>query len=285
MKLSGILMEAFYQVAKTGNFTRAAAVLHITQSALSQRIKQLEEELGVTLLIRERSGTVLTSEGERMLRYCQLQSTMEEELLRDIRHNKGEAEAGVIRIGAYSSVLRSVVMPSLGELIQSKPGVGFEFYSKEMSQLPAALRANEVDFIFTNQKIEKKDLICELLGEERCVLIESDKPSFNRSSTMLDHDFEDPTTDDFFRFNAGKAFKYQRCYLDEVYGLIDGVRLGFGRAVVSRHLIQGVKGVREVAGFKVMKLPVFLYYHQMPYYTRLQQRVVTEIKNRVKEFL
>ena len=85
MKLSGMLMEAFYQIAKTGNFTRAAAALHITQSALSQRIKQLEEELGVTLLIRERSGTVLTTEGERMLRYCQLQSTMEEEMLRDIR--------------------------------------------------------------------------------------------------------------------------------------------------------------------------------------------------------
>ena len=285
MKLSGMLMEAFYQVAKTGNFTRAAAALHITQSALSQRIKQLEEELGVTLLIRERTGTVLTSEGERMLRYCQLQSTMQEELLRDIRHNKGESEAGVIRIGAYSSVLRSVVLPSIAELIQDKPGVGFEFFSKEMSQLPAALRANEVDFIFTNQKIEKKDLICELLGEERCVLIESDKSTFSRSATMIDHDFEDPTTDDFFRLNAGKAFKYQRCYLDEVYGLIDGVRLGFGRAVVSRHLIQGVKGIREVSGFKVMKLPVYLCHHQMPYYTRLQQRVLDVIKKNVKDLL
>lgn len=285
MKLSGMLMEAFYQIAKTGNFTRAAAALHITQSALSQRIKQLEEELGVTLLIRERSGTVLTTEGERMLRYCQLQSTMEEEMLRDIRHNKGEAEAGVIRIGAYSSILRSVILPSLADLIQDKPGVGFEFFSKEISQLPGALRANEVDFIFTNQKIEKKDLACELLGEERCVLIESDKASFVRSTTMLDHDFEDPTTDDFFRLNAGKSFKYQRCYLDEVYGLIDGVRLGFGRAVVSRHLIQGIKGVREVVGYKVMKLPVYLCYHQMPYYTRLQQSVVDVMKKRVKDFL
>lgn len=285
MKLSGPLLEAFYQVAQTGNFTRAAASLFITQSALSQRIRQLEEELGVTLLIRERTGAVLTSEGERMLRYCQLQGTMEEELLRDIRHNKGEVDAGIIRIGAYSSILRAVVMPALAPLIQQSSGVGFEFFSREINKLPAALRANEVDFILTNQKLEKKDLVGEHLGDERCVLIETDDAKFSRSTTMLDHDFEDPTTDDFFALNAGKSFKYQRCYLDEVYAIIDGVRLGLGRAVVSRHLIEGSKGIREVSGYKNMKLPVYLYYHQMPYYTRLHASVLDALRKKVKSFL
>lgn len=285
MKLSGPLLEAFYQVAQTRNFTRAAAVLFITQSALSQRIRQLEEELGVTLLIRERTGAVLTSEGERMLRYCQLQGAMEEELLRDIRHNKGELDAGVVRIGAYSSILRSVVMPSLAPLMQQSPGVGFEFFSREMSQLPAALRANEVDIILSNQKLEKKDLVAEHLGDEKCVLIESDDPKFGRNTTMLDHDFADPTTDDFFAQNPTKSVKYQRCYLDEVYAIIDGVRLGLGRAVVSRHLIENNKGIREVTGYKNMKLPVYLYYHQMPYYTRLHQSVLETLRKKVKSFL
>lgn len=285
MNLSGPLLAAFFQVAKTRNFTRAASALHITQSALSQRIKQLEEELGVALLVRERTGAVLTGEGERLLRYCQLQAAMEEEMLRDIRHNKGEADAGVVRVAAYSSILRSVVMPSLAPLLEKSTGVGFELSSREMRELPGALRANEVDFILTNELLEKRDLVREHLGDEVCILVESDRAGFARQDTMLDHDFEDPTTDEFFRMNPTKKFRYQRSYLDEVYGILDGVRLGLGRAVVSRHLVEQVKGIRAVSGYKAMKIPVYLYYHQLPYYTRLQQNVVAALRERVGEYL
>lgn len=281
MNLSGSLLSAFFQVARSRNFTKAAGALHITQSALSQRIKQLEEELGVTLLIRERTGAVLTGEGERLLRYCQLQAAMEEELLRDIRHNKGEPDSGVIRVAAYSSILRSVVIPSLAPLIEKNTGVGFELSAREIRDLPRALRANEVDFILTNEKLDKKDLVREHLGDESCILVESDRAGFSRQDTMLDHDFEDPTTADFFRQHPAKQFKYQRSYLDEVYGIIDGVRFGLGRAVVSRHLVENVKGIRAVSGFKTMKIPVYLYYHQLPYYTRLQQNVLDALRRRV----
>ena len=67
MSLPSNRLDAFVAVARTQHFSRAAEGLFITQSALSQRVKQLEDFLGVTLFIRDREGARLTEKGERLL--------------------------------------------------------------------------------------------------------------------------------------------------------------------------------------------------------------------------
>jgi len=65
-------MEGFFQTAKTGNFTKAAVVNHVTQSAVSQQISKLEEELGVSLF--ERIGKrklILTEAGELLYDFAE----------------------------------------------------------------------------------------------------------------------------------------------------------------------------------------------------------------------
>ena len=57
-------------VADTRNFTRAAMALSLTQPAVSHHIRQLEEELGVSLFIRQKNGLKLTPEGEIVVRYA-----------------------------------------------------------------------------------------------------------------------------------------------------------------------------------------------------------------------
>ena len=63
MSLSSLYLDAFVGVAKAESFSGAAKGLHITQSALSQRIKNLEDELGLTLFLRMTSGVRLTEQG------------------------------------------------------------------------------------------------------------------------------------------------------------------------------------------------------------------------------
>ena len=60
MKLNSSQLEAFSTIAKTLNFTRAAEQLHVTQSALSQRIAKLEGDLEATLFVRDRNALRLT---------------------------------------------------------------------------------------------------------------------------------------------------------------------------------------------------------------------------------
>ena len=59
--------DAFLQVLERGTFSDAARAMGYTQSAVSQMVKNLEEELGVTMLVRSRTGVTLTREGELLL--------------------------------------------------------------------------------------------------------------------------------------------------------------------------------------------------------------------------
>lgn len=65
------LLRTFLEVAKTRHFGHAAENLYLTQSAVSSRIKQMEEILGVTLFTRQRNNILLTSAGERLLPHAE----------------------------------------------------------------------------------------------------------------------------------------------------------------------------------------------------------------------
>jgi DNA-binding transcriptional LysR family regulator len=65
------LARTFLEIVTTGNFLRAAERLHVTQTAVSARVRTLEELLGRKLFVRNKSGALLTSAGEQFLRYAQ----------------------------------------------------------------------------------------------------------------------------------------------------------------------------------------------------------------------
>src|SRR5437867_4099333 len=105
MKISSHSLEAFLCVARLGKFAKAAESLGISQSALSQRILNLESQLETTLFVRNRAGSRLTPEGEDLLRYAQAQEILEEEYLKS---KGGKGLNGSLRVGGFSSITRSL---------------------------------------------------------------------------------------------------------------------------------------------------------------------------------
>jgi hypothetical protein len=87
----------------------------------------------------------------------------------------------------------------------------------------------------------------------------------------LDHDEHDTTTLDFFRLQSRKTPTLKRSYLGNIYGIIDGVRMGMGRAVVPVHLIEDMKDIEVVKGYASMKVPVYLNYYSQAFFTELQK--------------
>lgn len=284
MSLSSIYLDAFIAVAQSEGFSAAAKQLHLTQSALSQRIKNLEEELGLTLFIRAPGGVTLTESGERLLRYCQTKQSLEGELIQELNVSKVFDISGTIRIGAYSSVLRSVVVPSLKPLLQKHPHVLCEFVSATMAELPAMLQRAEVDFIVMDYLWERSHLQTGILGQENYVLIEAQKENL-RQDIFLDNDSEDRTTENFFKSQGGKSPKYRRSYFDDCYGIIDAVALGLGRAVMSEHLVVGNNKIRVLKSAKPFKVDVVLHYHQQPFYSKLHQAVIRDLQDKAGEYL
>ena len=117
---------AFVTVAREGSFTRAGAVLGVSQSALSQAIKALEERLEIRLLTRTTRSVSPTPAGERLLhaignRFDEIETELD--ALTELR----DKPAGTVRLTCGDHVLRTVLLPKLGPLMQRYPDIRIEF--------------------------------------------------------------------------------------------------------------------------------------------------------------
>lgn len=282
MKLSHINLVAFFELAKARSFSKAAENLHITQSALSQRIAKLEADLEVSLFIRESSGITLTDQAQALLRYCQMAQSIEEETLGNLNLNQSEL-SGTIRVAGFSSVMRSVIIPAISPFLRAHPKINCEFSSYEVFELFEVLRSSKADVIILDYHLQKSGIIEHAIGKEEYVVIESSKYK-GPSDLYLDHGPNDNATESFLKFQNIATKPYRRGFMGDVYGIIDGVEQGLGRAVMSEHLIRQNKKIKIIKGYKKYYRDITLNYYDQPYYSKLHQAICQEIQNKASNF-
>lgn len=117
---------AFVTVAREGSFTRAAALLGVTQSALSQSVRGLEERLQIRLLTRTTRSVAPTVAGERLARaighrFDEIEAELD--ALTELR----DKPAGTVRITCGEHVLQTVLLPRLTPLLREYPDITLEF--------------------------------------------------------------------------------------------------------------------------------------------------------------
>jgi DNA-binding transcriptional LysR family regulator len=117
---------SFVTVAREGSFTRAAAVLGVTQSALSQAVRGLEERLQIRLLARTTRSVAPTAAGERLARaighrFDEIEAELD--ALTELR----DKPAGIVRITCGEHVLNTTLMPRLAPLLRDYPDITLEF--------------------------------------------------------------------------------------------------------------------------------------------------------------
>ncbi len=117
---------AFVTVAREGSFTRAAAILGVTQSALSQAIRALEARLNIRLLTRTTRSVSPTAAGERLMRaighrFDEIEAELD--ALTELR----DKPAGTVRITSGEHVLKTTLLPKLMPVLQQYPDISIEF--------------------------------------------------------------------------------------------------------------------------------------------------------------
>ena len=118
-------LQAFVHVAREGSFTRAAAQLGVSQSALSHAMRGLEERLGVRLLTRTTRSVSTTEAGARLLQSLAPRlAEIEEELAALAQYR--ERPAGTIRINATGHAAEYLAWPRLAPLLQQHPDLNVE---------------------------------------------------------------------------------------------------------------------------------------------------------------
>ena len=284
MPLSSLNLQAFVAVARSGSFSRAAKLLHLTQSAVSQRLLNLERELATALIVRDPAGLRLTAGGHELLRYCQLKDSLEEDMLMALDASRSRL-AGTIRIASFSSVTCAVVMPALAPLLKDHPLINIELFTREISQLSDMLLRSEADLVLTHDPSPRQELVAAEVGSEHYVLVASTRESA-RQDVYLDHDPDDQITARFLAAQKnGGSRALRRNFLDDVHALMKGVELGWGRAVMPRHLITGKRGVKVVTGFRPLLVPVYLQYVRQSYYAKLHTATRTALTQGIAALL
>ena len=148
---------AFLKVFERNSFSDAARDLGYTQSAVSQMIKSLEEELGVTLLVRSRSGVALTYEGRHLLPYIR-DTVNAYRMLQSQAAGFSGLEQGTIRLGTFTSVSSFLLPPAMERFRSQHSGIRFELYQGLYYEIEDWVREGVVDFGFTDMSRTRADL-------------------------------------------------------------------------------------------------------------------------------
>lgn len=178
-------LKYFVKSAEYLNFSVAAKHLYITQSTLSQQIKQLEFELGFVLFFRNSRHISLTEAGEEFLPFAR--KTIQDaedgvQRLHDLQHVK----AGKLRVGVTYS-LSTVLTEGMLEFMKVYPDIKLEVCYKTVNELFALLREKKLDFILSYKPLfDAPDVDSMPLFENALALVVSkDHHLANRKNMML----------------------------------------------------------------------------------------------------
>lgn len=287
MELDADKIAAFLQLSADGSFSKACRSLHLTQPALSKKIKRLEDELGMTLIIRDRRGLVLTASGRELIRYARTRQALDHEFTESIQSFNSGRKFGDVKIACYSSIARSAVLPCLYGVLHDAPQIHMDLMSRELHELPDLLMSGRADVIITTVPTRRENIVIEPVGREEFVHVRSAEIVNHTSAAQLpflDHDTNDQTTLQFFE-KQGLSLAITRNYYDDIYLVLDAVQRGLGQAVVSRHLVAESKGLVVVKHKKRVFDEVFLQYFRNACQTRLQRDVLAVIKEGLSRYL
>ena len=135
---------AYLKAVETGSITRAAERLGYTQSAVSRMIADLEEQWGVPLLKRNRTGIEISSEGMQLLPRLQAIAKEEADLSFAVSELHG-LRSGLIRIGSFTSMSTSWMPEMIKAFHLQYPNISFQIFNGEYQQIATWLRRGMID--------------------------------------------------------------------------------------------------------------------------------------------
>ena len=180
----GTKMYTFIKVAEYLNFTKAAEALYMTQPAVSQQIKQLEEEVGAKVFIRNKNGLILTQQGEIVLKYARRQKALYEKMLLEIQN--AEKNAGPLRIGITHTAESNVTASALAKYSIENNGVKITLTTDTINNLYDKLENYELDLAIIDASSNNPKFSSMLLDTDylMCVL-SPDNPLSQRSAVTI----------------------------------------------------------------------------------------------------
>ncbi len=169
------------KIAETGSFTKAAAELSLSQPAVSQHVKQLENSLGVKLFDYAHNKFSLTHEGEIVVTYARRMAALYSKMEEELKNEKGTMSS--FNVGITHTAESSAIIEALAAYAKTIDGLNLKIFTYTTDKLYSSLKNYEVDFAFVEGKTNDPELKYAMLDTDCLVLAVS--PTHKLASQSL----------------------------------------------------------------------------------------------------
>ena len=240
----------FYTVANTGNISKAAKELYISQPAISKSIQKLEESVGCKLFSRSSRGVVLTDEGKLLYEHVseafETLTMGEEKLKRSI-----ELGVGHLKIGVSSTLCKYLLLPYLKEFIRQNPHISISISCQSTNDTLKLLEDNKIDIGLIGKPENLKNIHFDFLEEIEDIFVAAkdylrnlkargiQKDHILQSSTLMLLNKNNMTRqyiDDYLQEN--QIIIKDSIDISDMDLLIDFARIGVGVACVIKNFVR-----------------------------------------------
>lgn len=232
-------IEAFMAVAKHKSVHAAARAIHISQTAMTQRIRVIEHKLKITLFIRTPQGMYLTSEGEQLLRYCHVVADYSNETLSNMT-NAGVAQLQRVTIAGPSSIMNSRILPQCLPLMRKFPMLYITFDIKDTDDIVTQLRCGHSQFALLEPHQVSSDMQVKKINAEEYLLVGArhlrNKKLLDiiKTERIIDFDEKDKTTLDYLEhFELLKFARPDRLFVNRNESLCQMLVEGYGYGTLT----------------------------------------------------
>ncbi|HEU4635492.1 MAG TPA: LysR substrate-binding domain-containing protein [Edaphobacter sp.] len=243
-------IRVFRAVAKHLNFSRAAEELLLTQPAVTQQIKALEDELGVPLFDRSGGRISLTPGGEALLPFAEKLKVLSDDAIASVAGAYGE-HAGDLSLGASQTIGQYLLPTFIADFIKSHPQVKVKARSGNTDEMLEALVARDIQLALIEGPEKRKDIHIEPFMEDHMVLVvpaahewANHEIRFNdlKAQPLLMREFGSGSRRVIEQALASAGLKPKdltiSMELDSTEGLLNAVEAGLGVTFVSRWAVR-----------------------------------------------
>jgi LysR family transcriptional regulator, transcriptional activator of the cysJI operon len=263
-------VRVFRTVAHHLNFTRAAEELFLTQPAVTQQVKALEDEIGVPLFDRSGGRITLTAGGKVLLPFADKMKEVSDQAFSAVAESSGQ-QAGELAIGASQTIGQYLLPNFVAGFVKAYPRIRVIVRSGNTEAMLDALMAHEVQLALIEGPNQRKDLNIEPFLQDHMVLVVPPSHEWADQEVKVDALKQQPLL--MREFGSGSRRVVERAIvatglqkkdlkiqmeLDSTEGLLSAVEAGLGVTFVSRWAVRnqlslGTLKIARVRGLKLSR--------------------------------
>lgn len=260
MKYDFLGLEAFLSVAELGSFSRAAEHLNLTQTAITHRVRKLEQSMGVQLFIRSTRNVALAQAGADLLPVVRTMFAETEKQIERIQQ-RTPAPRNRLTMACLPTIATSILPMAAARFIERNPDVELRVMDVSATDIGPLVDAGEVDFGLTIMAAGSQTRNAEALFTEDYLLVCPSDHELSRRSSVSWSDLQNVklirvNSQTANRFIVDQSLGHRRETLDWAYEVqhtltaIRFVRAGIGLTVMPR------TAVRSLVDEKLSAIPV-----------------------------